>query len=108
MLMYTVNPLPDNILEYVWDFGALSSEDYDKYIDQMLRNARIKGVIDPPQQELTRISMLKKMLIACHKYFQENEDSSSVSLRDISRFIILYKFFKESLLKKQELSKMEE
>lgn len=33
LLMYTVNPLPDNILEYVWDFGALSSDDYDKYID---------------------------------------------------------------------------
>jgi hypothetical protein len=34
--MYTVNPLPDNIIEYVWDFGALTELDYKKYISNML------------------------------------------------------------------------
>ncbi len=31
-LMYTVNQLPDNIIEYLWDFGALTESDYKKYI----------------------------------------------------------------------------
>jgi hypothetical protein len=34
--MYTVNPLPDNIIEYVWDFGSLTELDYKKYISNML------------------------------------------------------------------------
>jgi E3 ubiquitin-protein ligase RNF213 len=27
MLLYTVHPLPDNVIEYVWDFGALNDND---------------------------------------------------------------------------------
>ncbi len=91
-LMYTVNPLPDNIIEYVWDFGALTEIDYTKYIKNMLTRAKIENV-----------EMMTAMIIACHKYFGENEDKSSVSLRDVSRFIILYKWFKESLLKKKNI-----
>ena len=41
------------------------------------------------------------MLIACHKYFAVHEDQSSVSLRDVSRFIILYKWFKQSITDKK-------
>jgi hypothetical protein len=91
-LMYTVNPLPDNIIEYVWDFGALTELDYKKYISNMLSRANIENV-----------EMMTLMLIACHKYFGENEDKSSVSLRDVTRFTILYKWFKEQLLKKKEI-----
>ena len=90
--MYTVNPLPDNIIEYVWDFGALTELDYKKYISNMLSRANIENV-----------EMMTLMLIACHKYFGENEDKSSVSLRDVTRFTILYKWFKEQLLKKKEI-----
>jgi hypothetical protein len=43
------------------------------------------------------------MLISCHKYFGENEDKSSVSLRDVTRFTILYKWFKEQLFKKKDI-----
>ena len=39
--MYTVNPLPDNIIEYVWDFGALTHDDYEKYIRQMLKRGGV-------------------------------------------------------------------
>ncbi len=76
--MYTVNPLPDNIIEYVWDFGALTDFDYKKYISNMLSRAKIEHV-----------EMMTLMLISCHKYFGEYEDKSSVSLRDVTRFTIL-------------------
>lgn len=32
MLLYTVHPLPDSVIEYVWDFGSLTDSDYEKYI----------------------------------------------------------------------------
>lgn len=92
MLLYHVHPLPDNIIEYVWDFGALTDIDTQKYITQMLKKGGISN-----------IEMITPMLIACHKYFKKNEDSSSVSLRDIARFIKLYQWFNESLLSKKKL-----
>ncbi len=48
------------------------------------------------------------MLVAAHKYFKRNEDSSSVSLRDVSRFIILYKWFSKSLYDKKDLAVQDE
>ena len=48
--------------------------------------------------------MITEMLVAAHKYFKRNEDSSSVSLRDVSRFIILYKWFSKSLSDKKLLA----
>jgi len=74
-LLYTVNPLPDNIIEYVWDFGALSEIDYKKYISNILSRDKIENS-----------EIMTFMLISCHNYFAENEDKSSVSLRDIRRF----------------------
>ena len=43
LLLYTVFPLPDNVIEYVWDFGSLTDNDYNKYIQQMLLNSRSEG-----------------------------------------------------------------
>jgi hypothetical protein len=48
--------------------------------------------------------MITEMLVAAHRYFKTNEDSSSVSLRDVSRFIILYKWFAESLNDKKKVA----
>lgn len=35
-LAYHVYPLPESIIEYVWDFGALTESDYIKYVEQMM------------------------------------------------------------------------
>ncbi len=35
-------------------------------------------------------NLFTDMICYAHKYFHEKEDVSSVSLRDVSRFIILY------------------
>ena len=49
--------------------------------------------------------MITSMILACHNYFKKYEDNSSVSLRDVARFIILCKWFKESIEKKKILEK---
>jgi hypothetical protein len=33
VLAYHVHPLPEKVVELVWDFGALSEVDYNKYVD---------------------------------------------------------------------------
>jgi hypothetical protein len=43
--------------------------------------------------KVQNIEMITDMLVAAHGYFKKFEDSSSVSLRDVSRFIILYQWF---------------
>ena len=40
-LIYTVNPLPHSLLNFVFDFGSLNSEDEKKYIKNM-----VKGLIN--------------------------------------------------------------
>lgn len=84
MLLYTVHPLPENVIESVWDFGALTDEDQKRYIHEMVTKAKVQK---------KNVEMITQMLVAAHRYFKRNEDSSSVSLRDVSRFIILYLWF---------------
>lgn len=62
----------------------------------MLKKAKVKKVL-----------MITEMLVAAHKYFKINEGESSVSLRDVSRFIILFEWFKRSLQAKQNFTKFE-
>jgi hypothetical protein len=48
--------------------------------------------------KVQKVEMITDMLLSCHSFFKEKEDSSSVSLRDVSRFIILYDWFKHIIL----------
>ena len=83
-LVYTVNPLPHSLLNYVIDFGELSKEDTKKYIRSM-----IAKVIDNPELLNLAVETVQK----CHMYIKEKSDSSSVSLRDIKYFNIFYQGF---------------
>ena len=40
-LVHVVKPLPDTIIEYVWDFGTLTENDLKKYIYTMLSNKQV-------------------------------------------------------------------
>ena len=35
--MYRVHPLPEAMIDYVWDYGSLSPEDERAYIQRMVR-----------------------------------------------------------------------
>ncbi|CAG9325347.1 unnamed protein product [Blepharisma stoltei] len=85
-LVHLVKPLPETMIDYVWDFGTLTHEDVRKYVNNMLDriNSQYKEVFTD-------------MICIAHKYFQEEEDVSSVSLRDVSRFIDLYLWFEKSI-----------
>ncbi|CAG8574000.1 16629_t:CDS:10, partial [Gigaspora margarita] len=81
-LVYQVHPLPDQILDYVWDYGYLKAEDEKKYIDIMVK---------------TKLghSLFAELLYASQAFIRNVEEPFSVSLRDVKRAIKLFKFFKK-------------
>ena len=83
-LVYTVNPMSHSLLNYVFDFGNLESEDEKKYIKQM-----IKEVIT--EDELSYFTT--ELIFIAQNFIREKNGISSVSLREIRRFIIFYQFF---------------
>ncbi|CAG8503791.1 15158_t:CDS:10 [Dentiscutata erythropus] len=85
-LVYQVKPLPDQILDYVWDYGVLFSKDEKRYIRLMVQTRFSEG------QEL-----FTKLLIASQQFIRLIEENYSVSLRDVKRAIKLVSFFEESL-----------
>ena len=98
-LVYTVNPLPHSLLNFVFDFGNLRIEDEQKYIDNT-----IKSIISEIIEQGLIVGLEKNVLdkvteniiqtvFMCHKFICEIYDISSVSMREIRRFGIFFQFF---------------
>jgi hypothetical protein len=86
-LVYQVKPLPDQILDYVWDYGVLKPDDEYKYIQIMV------------EKELKKLALpvFAELLYASQRFIRKVEEPYSVSLRDVKRAITLVKFFYNSL-----------
>jgi hypothetical protein len=94
-LVYQVNPLPDQILDYVWDYGVLKPVEEIKYIEIMVKEL----LKDLGHQ------VLSKCLFYSQEFIRRTEESYSVSLRDIKRAIKLVKFFINSLKDRPPIKK---
>ena len=92
LLSHMVNPIPENILDYVWDYGVLEQSVEKTYIQGMVDSKRV--FVD---QEM------KKIFVECISIGQrtmrtvEEGDNSSVSLRDLQRTMKICKFFQKFL-----------
>ena len=91
-LLHRVYPVPDTMLEYVWNFGSLTPEDEARYITSILRNVN---------ESMRQIFV--NCIIASHKYYKAKEGVSSVSLRDVRRFTIFYEWFEKDISIKQSI-----
>jgi len=108
-LVYTVNPLPHSLLNFVFDFGNLKKEDEEKYIEKMI-DPEIENINQQNEKEkklneeqLFKIKQLARdMIVESQNFIREHNDVSSVSLRDIRRFIALLNFFYKYLKNKKE------
>ncbi|GBC14826.2 hypothetical protein GLOIN_2v432849 [Rhizophagus irregularis DAOM 181602=DAOM 197198] len=87
-LVYQVKPLPDQILNYVWDFGIIKSNYERRYIQIIVEMELTNNLAHPVFSEL---------LFASQNFIRKVEEPYSVSLRDIKRAITLVKFFYNSL-----------
>lgn len=99
-LAYKVNPLPFSLLNYVFDFGSLLEQDEKNYIESMIEKFFKEEKIDTKRADILEIIRFLKEIIFSSQTFIRNQNSeiSSVSLRDVRRFIIFFKWFKTSIV----------
>ena len=92
-LLYLVQPLNQSLLYYVFNFGSIDSKSEKIYISNMIEKLFTKSEKDLYESTIELISQ-------CHIYLRQTFNSSFASLRDISRFIKLVKFFDDYFTKK--------
>ena len=108
-LVYTVNPLPHSLLNFVFNFGKLENEDEEKYIEKIIKESMYKiyennkdRYPNRNENDFNKIHQLAKdLIVISHNYIRKKNDISSVSLREIRRFNIFYEFFFNYLMKKK-------
>ncbi|CAG8495506.1 695_t:CDS:10, partial [Dentiscutata erythropus] len=88
-LVYEVKPLPDQILDYVWDYGVLEPSDERKYIEIMTKTQLYENNLYH--------DILPDLLFTSQQFIRNIEEKYTVSLRDVKRAITLIKFFHDSL-----------
>ena len=98
-LVYTVNPLPYSLLNFIFDFGSLQAEDEKKYIintvrsiiSKLKREKIIEKINDKELENL--IKEIFESICISHDFIRKKYDRSSVSLREIRRFGIFFEYF---------------
>lgn len=92
-LVYRVHPLPETMIDFVWDYGSLSKKDERAYIRRM-----VEGITGNPNK------LLVDLLCTSQDYIRDVDKSPyCVSLRDVHRCIVLVKWFKKILQQRQQL-----
>ena len=92
-LVYRVHPLPETMIDFVWDYGSLNTTDERAYIGRMVEG--ITGNVN---------NLLVDLLCTSQEYIREMEKTRyCVSLRDAHRCIVLVKWFKNTLQKRKDL-----
>ncbi|KAL3859950.1 hypothetical protein ACJMK2_010129 [Sinanodonta woodiana] len=92
-LVYRVFPIPETMVDYVWDFGSISEQDEEAYIYRMIQNV----FKDNPQMD----QLLADLAIMSQRVTRSIEDSeSAVSLRDVNRCKLLARWFQKFMKKK--------
>lgn len=88
-LVYRVHPLPQTMMEYVWDYGFLKSEEEVAYIKLMVKNG-IK--LDTQDQKF--INLFTHLLSRSHSFLRHDyKGDNFVSLRDVNRCVQLFNWF---------------
>eukprot|EP01041_Mallomonas_annulata_P014057 gene14057-29925_t len=90
-LVYRVNPLPQTMLDFIWDFGSLSETDERLYIYQMLNN--IKGKF-PNKNNI--LDLYTTLISASQGFIRNIFGMSAVSMRDVRRVTILVQWFEKN------------
>ena len=93
-LVYTVNPLPFSLINFIFDFGNLTIEDEMKYIKSILLDA-----LKDEENLEENLKFGTELIIQSQNFIRNKNDISTVSLREIRRFVILYKWFTKFIQK---------
>ncbi len=92
-LVYRVHPLPESMVDYVWDYGSLTPQDEKTYIQRMVQNL-------PSEYQ----HVLVDLLAESQNFIRKSERNPfCVSLRDVRRCILLVEWFTEMIKKRSDL-----
>ena len=109
-LVYTVNPLPHSLLNFVFYFGNLKPEHEQNYIKCIIKKVieKIYYKNEEPKEEKyedEKIKNLKELsfnlIWESQQFIRKFNDKSAVSLREIRRVNIFYEFFYNYLTKRK-------
>ena len=93
-LVYTVNPLPLCLINYIFDFGNVKEEDEREYIEKFLNTFLNENFSKKNHYNYKKIiEIINEAVHSSQKYIRENSEISAVSLREIKRFKIFFEFF---------------
>ena len=104
-LVYSVNPMPITLLNFVFNFGSLKDEDEEKYIRSMIEgsiNQIIKKFKNKIKEKDIIVDRGTKCVKLCHNYLKDNNDVSIVSLREVNRYNLFVEFFLDYIIKRRE------
>jgi hypothetical protein len=93
ILAHRVFPIPERLISLLWDFDQLDSEVEVDYIKSMIENHQLSRMIG---KDIESKTMTSKVIIESQKFIREKEGNSSVSLRDVSRFLTICAYCKSS------------
>ncbi|KAJ4457995.1 putative e3 ubiquitin-protein ligase [Paratrimastix pyriformis] len=79
-LVYRVHPLPDAMLDWVWDYGVLDERDEARYVDAILRG-------------MPHARLLTQIVVESQRFIRHQDAEYSVSLRDVRRVRLLVQWF---------------
>jgi hypothetical protein len=92
ILSHRVYPIPERLLNYVWDFGQLSEADEKKHIESMVKAEKIFT-----DEDVTKRTKFINLAYSSHSTVRDIEERSGVSLRDVKRVLKLYSWFKKTI-----------
>lgn len=93
-LVYRVNPLPETMIDYVWDYGSLQKKDEKAYIERMVQKVF-------PKEKM--VHLFVELLTMSQQFVKKEEGSDCcVSLRDVERCRKLVEWFVKTLKTKSK------
>ena len=81
LLVYTVNPLPHTLMNYIFNFSSLSEREEREYIKSMIEQNITSFYHDIEDNECQKlIQKTLDSIYDCQNFIRRNYDASSVSL----------------------------
>ncbi|KAJ5068534.1 hypothetical protein M0811_02467 [Anaeramoeba ignava] len=95
--VYRVHAIPDSFFDDIFDYGILSQNSEQRYIEKMIQNSFSE--IDAKKNQIVTnreatFILLSRVLFECHNFLRENsnDERSAVSLRDTSKALRIFKW----------------
>jgi E3 ubiquitin-protein ligase RNF213 len=90
-LVFRVHPLPQTMMDYVWDFGSLTVDSEKKYINEKLKLSFFNQ--NPIQNDEFLLHLFVDLVSCAQSFMREIFDESAASMRDVRRVDILLTWF---------------